>query len=202
MPDELSKPLYWDAIYREPVEPRWVLGQAAPPLVSWLQSAKPTLGRVAVLGCGYGHDALAFAEHGFDAVGYDFAELAVKRGRERVVSLHKGNRLKLVQADFFELPAIERGRFDYVYEYTSFVAISPERRQEYAQMCHAVLKPGGMLVGCFYNHGREGGPPFDAKREDVQRVFSPLFEIRTLEVSKHSIERRQGHELWAEFVKR
>jgi len=59
-----------------------------------------------------------------------------------------------------------------------------------------------MLVGCFYNHGRKGGPPFDAKREDVLRVFAPLFETRRLEVSAHSIERRQGHELWAEFFKR
>ncbi|MBP9891509.1 MAG: methyltransferase domain-containing protein [Planctomycetes bacterium] len=202
MPDEINQPRYWDSIYKEPDEPRWVLGQAAPPLTHWLKSARRQLGRVAVLGCGYGHDALAFAEHGFDAVGYDFAELAITRGQERVVPLHKGGRLKLVRADFFELPATESGRFDYVYEYTSFVAVAPERRQEYAQMCHAILKPGGILVGCFYNHGRDGGPPFDARREDVLRVFSPLFEIKKLEVSEHSIERRKGHELWAEFVKK
>jgi len=201
MPDEIGQPHYWNSIYHEPGEPRWVLGRAAPPLVHWLQSARPLPGRVAVLGCGYGHDALAFAEHGFDAVGYDFAELAIARGKERTLPLHKGGRLKLVQADFFELPATERGGFDYVYEYTSFVAIARERRHEYATMCHAILKPGGILVGCFYNHGREGGPPFDANREDVLRVFSPLFKIRSLEVSTHSIERRQGHELWAEFAK-
>jgi hypothetical protein len=58
-----------------------------------------------------------------------------------------------------------------------------------------------MIVGCFYNHGRPGGPPFDATRDDVLKVFSPLFEIRRLEVSPHSIERRKGHELWAEFTK-
>jgi SAM-dependent methyltransferase len=201
MPDQISKPQYWDAVYDLPEEPRWVLGQAAPPLAAWLESAKPRVGRVAVLGCGYGHDALAFAERGFDAVGYDFAERAIDRANAKVLPLHKAGRLKFVRADFFDLPKTESASFDYVYEYTSFVAIEPARREEYARMCHALLKPKGMLVGCFYNHGRPGGPPFDAAREDVLKVFSPLFEISKFEVSAHSIERRRGHELWAEFVR-
>lgn len=202
MPDEISRPGYWDAIYNAPEEPRWVLGHPAPPLVYWLEHDRPKPGRVAVLGCGYGLDALAFSDHGFDAVGYDFAELAIARGRAKVLPLRKQGRLALVQADFFELPRSEREAFDYVYEYTSFVAIEPSRRDEYARMCHAILKPGGLLVGCFYNHGREGGPPFDARRDDVLKVFSPLFDIVKLEVSAHSIERRKGHELWAEFRKK
>lgn len=202
MPDEVSRSEYWDAIYREPAEPGWTLGQPAPPLVAWLKDTKVKPGRVAVLGCGYGMDALAFAERGFDATGFDFAELAIARGMERVLPLHKDGRLKLVRADFFTLPQTHRAAFDYVYEYTSFVAIDPARRPEYARMCHAILKPGGMLIGCFYNHGREGGPPFDTRREDVVAHFGPLFEIRTLEVTPHSVERRKGHELWAELVRK
>src|SRR5689334_12940315 len=88
MPDEISKPQYWDAVYNGPEEPRWVLGQAAPPLAHWLDNARVRPGRVAVLGCGYGHDALAFAEHGFDAVGYDFAERAIERANAKVLPLH------------------------------------------------------------------------------------------------------------------
>lgn len=202
MPHEINKPQYWDDVYNEPEEPRWVLGKTAPPLEHWLVYAGADRGRVAVLGCGYGHDALAFAERGFEAVGYDFAERAIERANARVLPLHQGGRLSFVRADFFELPKSERAAFDYVYEYTSFVAIEPARREEYARMCHAILKTGGKLIGCFYNHGREGGPPFDATREDVLKIFSPLFDIRKLEISAHSIERRKGHELWAEFVKR
>jgi hypothetical protein len=69
------------------------------------------------------------------------------------------------------------------------------------QVEKALLKPGGLLIGCFYNHGREGGPPFDITREQVLELYQPHFEIRKLEVSPHSIERRMEHELWAEFVK-
>jgi hypothetical protein len=88
----------------------------------------------------------------------------------------------------FALPETERAGFDYFYEYTCFVAIEPARRAEYAKLAHELLKPGGMVIGCFYNHGREGGPPFDATREQVLEVFAPLFEISKFEVTPHSIE--------------
>jgi hypothetical protein len=67
------------------------------------------------------------------------------------------------------------------------------------QLALDLLKPGGLLIGCFYNHGRPGGPPFDVTREDVLALYSPFFKIHKLEVTPHSIERRKGHELWAEF---
>jgi len=94
------------------------------------------------------------------------------------------------------------GKFDYAYEYTCFCAIDPARREEYARAVHALLKPGGVLFGCFYNHGREGGPPFDVTKGEVKRIFAPLFTIKKLAVTPHSVERRKGAELWAEFVRR
>jgi SAM-dependent methyltransferase len=155
---------------------------------------------VCVPGCGYGHDVFEFARRGFEAVGVDFAPLAVQGATE--LSKDKPGRFEFRQADMFALPATERTSFNYFYEYTCFVAIEPARRAEYAKLAHELLKPGGMVIGCFYNHGREGGPPFDARREQVLEVFAPLFEIAKFEVTPHSIERRTGHELWAEFRKR
>ncbi|GIK51748.1 MAG: Thiopurine S-methyltransferase [Planctomycetes bacterium] len=198
---EVSHSRYWNDIYSKPEDPGWTLGQAAPPLAHWLKTARPQPGRVAVLGCGYGHDTALFAQAGFDAWGYDFAPLAIERARQAGHEAGKGS-LTFVQADFFDLPKTELGAFDYVYEYTSFVAIEPARRSEYATMCQAILKRGGMLVGCFYNHGRPGGPPFDTTREDVLKAFGARFDIRRLEITPHSIERRKGHELWAEMVRR
>ena len=201
MAGDVNTPQYWDSIYTKPDNPGWVLGHPAPPLVQWLDLQRPIPGRVAVLGCGYGDDALLFAQRGFNAVGYDFSERAIACAKTRAASLPAWAKAEFVCADFFDLPRTQAKSFDYVYEYTSFVAIDPARRAEYAKMTHALLRLGGMLVGCFYNHGRAGGPPFDTTREDVLRYFTPLFDIRKLEVSAHSIERRKGHELWAELVK-
>mgnify|MGYP001616962191 CR=1 FL=1 len=50
-------------------------------------------GRVAVLGCGRGHDARAFAARGHEVIGYDFAEedppdsIERRRGAEWLIRL-------------------------------------------------------------------------------------------------------------------
>jgi SAM-dependent methyltransferase len=192
---EISTSGYWNGIYAAEGTPRWDLGHSAPPLLKWLESRR-LQGRALVPGCGFGHDARLLAERGLTVLGVDFAPLAHTRARE----LHAGvPGLEFSQADMFSLLPAQAASFDYVYEYTCFVAIEPARRAEYAKLLHGLLKPGGLLIGCFYNHGRPGGPPFDATREDVLKVFEPLFRIEKFEVSPHSIERRLGHELWAEF---
>ena len=74
--ESISDFAYWEQRYQEKTT-RWDLGQAAPAFVSLLNSQKiPTTGRTAVLGCGRGYDALLFAEHGFEVVGFDFAPSA------------------------------------------------------------------------------------------------------------------------------
>lgn len=183
----------------EQESPRWNLGHAAPSLQHWVENSGAKRGRVLIPGCGYGHDVKLLAEHGFDAIGVDFAPLAIQRGNE-VLKDAKGS-WELRQVDIFDLPKTDRHSFDYIYEYTCFVAIEPPRRPEYVQLKLDLLKPGGMVIGCFYNHGREGGPPFDVTREEVLKLYEPHFEIRKLEITEHSIERRLGHELWAEFVR-
>jgi methyl halide transferase len=193
---KVSTSAFWNAIYEEQESPRWNIG-VAPSLAHWLETEAPKPGRVLLPGCGYGHDARLFAEYGFDVVAADFAPLAIERATE----LHGQESVDWRCADIFELVRTEMAAFDYVYEYTCLVAIEPARRPDYAKLCRDFLKPGGMLVGCFYNHGREGGPPFDVTRDEVHALFSPHFKISKLEVTPHSIERRKGHELWAEFEK-
>jgi SAM-dependent methyltransferase len=176
------------------------LGQEAPPLAHWLATARPKPGRVLIPGCGFGHDVRLFARHGFKAVGVDFSASAVAQARK--LAQGAPGEIEFREMDLFELGRSEAASFDFAYEYTCIVAIDPARRPEYARLLASVLKPGGLLVGCFYNHGREGGPPFDITREQVLELFEPLFDVRVLTLSAHSVERRAGKELWAEFTRR
>lgn len=185
---------YWNTIYEREESPRWHIG-VAPALKHWFETSGARPGRVLVPGCGYGPDAALLAQHSFEVTAVDFAPLAIKRAK----LMHPDAKVDWRVADIFELP--EREHFDYVYEYTCMVAIQPQRRPQYAQACHDWLRKGGRLIGCFYNHGREGGPPFDITREQVEALYQPMFKIHKLEVTPHSIDRRQGHELWAEFEK-
>ncbi len=194
----INKPDYWNDIYAREGKPRWDLGRFAPPLHFWLKSQPALHGRALVPGCGFGHDVRLLAEHGLQALGVDFAALAIDGAKQ----LHADvPRAEFRQLDMFELARTDAAGFDYIYEYTCFVAVDPTRRDEYARLLHGLLKPGGLLIGCFYNHGRPGGPPFDATREIVLRHFEPLFRIERFEISPLSIERRKDHELWAEFRK-
>lgn len=198
--DKVNNSAFWNTIYQEHESPRWNIGREFPALRHWLETARPAPGRVLIPGCGFGYDVRLLAEFGFDAVGVDFAELAIERAR----ALHADapGRIEFRCADIFDLRDDERGRFDYIYEYTCFVAIQPARREEYVRLEYDLLRPGGLLVGAFFNHGMEGGPPWNATLEGVRRAYKPLFEIRTLETTRHSVEQRKGKELWAEFARK
>jgi len=186
---------FWENLYRSS-ESLWDLGQAAPPLVSFLESpSAPAPGRLAVIGCGRGHDAILFARRGFQVVGFDFAPLAVQEAAE--IAKKAGVSILFQQRDLFDLIPEYAHRFDYVLEHTCFCAIDPTRRQEYVRIVRDLLRPGGQLIALFYAHGQPGGPPYTTCSEEIRSLFSPFFEIKTLEVPSNSIERRQGKELFS-----
>ncbi|PYM46201.1 MAG: hypothetical protein DME16_15450 [Candidatus Rokuibacteriota bacterium] len=82
-----------------------------------------------------------------------------------------------------------------MWEYTCFCAIDPDRRAEYAQVLQAILRPGGILLACFYPL-REGtdGPPFPVSREGIATVLEPCFRIVEAGEPPASPERRRNLE--------
>ncbi|MFN5163242.1 MAG: bifunctional hydroxymethylpyrimidine kinase/phosphomethylpyrimidine kinase, partial [Cyanobacteriota bacterium] len=74
-------------------------------------------------------------------------------------------RLRWVQADLLDpdslaAAGIDDASFNGVLEHTCFCAIEPEARQTYLRTVKRLLAPDGWLLGLFWCHGREGGPPF------------------------------------------
>jgi len=173
----VSAPAFWEALYASSQD-GWELGEPAPSLVAWLDGGGSFASgaRVAVPGCGRGHDARLLARHGFAVTGFDFAEAAVTEARE----LASRERLAVTfeQRDVFTLAEDYAGGFDGVWEYTCFCAIDPDRRAEYARVLHGILKPGGTLLACFYplKCGTDG-PPFPVSRPGIEAALAPLFEI-------------------------
>lgn len=199
--ESVDRAEYWQEIYEESEDhsPGWNLGEPNPELVWRLANDKPAIppGSVLVPGCGYGHDALALAQAGFEVSALDFAPMALEGARQAFADA--GLSGEFIQSSVFDLGRDYDARFDFIFEHTCFCAIHPERRAEYAQLAARVLKPGGQLIGVFYYHGREGGPPWNTTPEQVREAFEPSFECRTLVVAQRSVERRAGKELWARF---
>ena len=73
----------WEELYQEG-DVGWEKGEPSPGLVDWLaEHGSKESGRVLVPGCGFGHDVRAWAQAGYDVMGYDLAPSAVAGSRER-----------------------------------------------------------------------------------------------------------------------
>lgn len=186
---------FWEELYQRE-EISWDLGEPAPPFVDLLaRPDAPTPGKMIVLGCGRGHDAILFARHGFDVTAVDFAPSAIAATRD--ASMAAGVPLSLVQHDIFTLGGEYNGRFDYALEHTCFAAVPITMHELYPHSVARLLKPGGLLVAIFFAHGRPGGPPFTTNMEEVRELFSPYFKIEELQVARRSARWREGKELFA-----
>lgn len=172
-PSAVNEPAFWQGLY-DRREDGWELGQPAPPLAEHLARTPPSRGRVAVLGCGRGHDCRLLARAGYQVWGFDFTSQAIREA----ATLAKHEKLDIVfeQRDIFDLVADYRGFFDGVWEYTCFCAIDPTRRGEYVRLVREILKPDGWLLACFYPL-REGtdGPPFPTSEAELRRLFARHF---------------------------
>ncbi len=203
---QVGDPEFWQLKYARG-EDRWELGVPPPPLVRLLTEAPPPRGRVAVLGCGRGHDARFFARLGYPTWGFDFAARAIRDARTLATiefgRLAASGRLReapaplaFEQRDLFTLPEVYPGFFDLVWEYACFCAIDPARRPEYVEVVRRILRPGGRLLALFWPVDVDwaGGPPFAASKAEIRRLFEPAFRFDEATVPPDSVPRRRGIE--------
>lgn len=189
---DVNSSQFWDNLYKSN-QFYWDLGGPTPVFQRLAESDYLEPGAMLVLGAGKGHDARLFASHHFSVTAVDFALEAVVAMKQLVQPQFP---MEIVQADFFRLPLAWSGRFDYVLDYTSFCAISPQRRPEYADLVSRLLKPDGQYVILAFPVGqRPGGPPFVVQPDAIIDLFAERgFTLRHREVPFDSVSARKGHE--------
>lgn len=172
----------------------WDLGEPSRPLIEYANSLKITDLRILIPGCGSGHEAGWLLENGFsDITLSEISPEAVARLRQKF-----GDRLTVVEGDFFELP----GEFDLIFEQTFFCALPPARRPDYVLKMSELLRPGGRLVGVLFDCDFEkAGPPFGGSREEYVALFGGHFHFSTFEPCRNSAAPRAGSELFIDFLK-
>ena len=189
---DVSAPAFWEDLYAQGRD-GWDLGRAAPPLVDFVDATPPPRGRVAVPGCGRGHDARFLARHGYDVTGFDFSTAAVRAAE--TLARDDGVDVDFEQRDIFSLARDYAHAFDGAWEYTCYCAIDPRRRGEYVQALAAIVKPGGWLLACFFPlRGAPAGPPFPVSHAEVKRRLAPHFRVERALVPIRSARGRQGRE--------
>lgn len=181
---------YWNNRYLHD-DFSWDLGEISTPLKVYIDQLTNRSLPVLVPGAGNAYEAAYLHEHGFANVHIlDFAEAPLAAFRQKypafpVAQLHCQN--------FFE----HKGQYDLVLEQTFFCAINPALRQSYAAQMHALLRPGGKLVGLLFNDVlNTDKPPFGGNMAVYRPFFEPYFNFRTFEPAYNSIKPRLGRELF------
>jgi SAM-dependent methyltransferase len=161
----------------DPARIPWSHARANPALVAWLNARASGLircgARVAVVGCGLGHDAAALAERGYDVTAFDASAAAVEAAQR----LHPTLAGNVHVADLRNLPSRWRHRFDLAVEIHTLQALPPRYREELAAGVAELIAPHGRVLAIA--RGREAdepldevkGPPFPFTREEFEGVF-------------------------------
>jgi|TARA_B110000263_G_scaffold17609_1_gene14063 SAM-dependent methyltransferase len=191
--DPVNTAEFWEACYESEMD-GWDLGGPTP-VFERLASEMPK-GKICVIGCGRGYDAVAFAKAGFDVTAIDFSRNAVMDAREN--ARKEGVDIQVLRENIFDLPEDLFYQFDYVMEYTCFCAISPTRRFEYDRVVWQLLKANGKLLGLFLPLDKEleeGGPPWGVEISELHKLFGLHWNLEYEEMPRESIERRADREI-------
>ena len=187
-----NHPQFWEDIYLKD-DAGWDLGESTP-VFDKISDALP-LGKICIIGCGRGYDAVMFAQKGFEVTAIDFAPSAISTLQS--LASGAGVMINIVETDIFLLTSQFSCEFDYVIEQTCFCAINPSRREEYEQLVKTIIKPNGKLIGLWFPLDKpmdDGGPPWGTTISEVKSIFYDGWKIEKEEFSELSILPRKNRE--------
>lgn len=186
---------YWENRYQDNNIP-WDAKVITTPLKEYIDQIKNKNQSILLPGAGNGYEFDYLIEKGFaKTTVIDIAPKPLDAIAQRN-PLYKEN---LLEIDFFE----HNNQYDLIIEQTFFCALDPELRAEYVVKMHALLKPQGKIIGLLFNFPlTDVGPPFGGSQEEYEQLFSPYFNIKTLEKAYNSIKPRKDKELFFIFEKK
>jgi len=138
-------------------------------------------GRALDLGTGPGTQAMALAARGLSVTATDLSATAVANAA--AASRARGLDIEWLEDDILDTAL--NGGFDFILDRGCFHVLPPERRGDYAETVHRLLKPGGWLfLKCFSHMETMEGGPYRFTPDSLRAVFDRLFEVRALRESR------------------
>lgn len=186
---------FWEDRYHTG-ETGWDLGGPSTPLKEYLDQLTDKDLKILIPGGGRAWEAEYAHRQGFRNVFViDLTDAPFKDLLSRCPDFPKEH---LIVGDFFQ----HEGQYDRILEQTFFCALDPALRERYVAHMHALLKPGGKLVGVLFNDAlNTDRPPFGGFKADYEPLFKQHFGQMSMELCHNSIQPRAGRELWLCAVK-
>lgn len=197
LPEPAATADFWRARYRDG-RTGWDIGYPSPPITHYLDQLADKSLRILIPGAGNAHEAEYAWKLGFTNVFIlDIAPEPLAAFADRVPDFP---REQLLEGDFFE----HVGEYDLILEQTFFCSFPPlpETRRAYAEKMHALLAPGGKLVGLWFDIPLTGdleNRPFGGSRAEYLGYFAPYFRTESFAPATNSIKPRSGQELFGIF---
>ena len=198
-PSSRATETYWTDRYRSQ-NTGWDIGYPAPALTEYAdQLARRDLD-ILIPGAGNAYEAEYLWRAGFHRTHVlDISEEPLRAFAQRVPDFP---REQLLHGDFFT----HTGQYDLILEQTFFCSFppTPENRTAYAEKMYELLRPGGKLVGLWFDLpeiGPPGQPPYGGTKAEYLGYLAPRFAVETFERAYNSIPPRQGNELFGIFRK-
>jgi thiopurine S-methyltransferase len=156
-------------------------------LVAHLDAVRTLVGkeklRVLVPLAGKSVDVQWLSEQGHEVVGVEFVRKAIDElfgdapVREHKLGPHDAfsvGLLTMLCDDFFRLQRDVVGTFDLIFDRAALIAIAPDTRQQYVELCHSLLGAAGqtLLVSIAYDQQKTDGPPWSVDSAAVHLLFA------------------------------
>lgn len=183
----------WRRAWQEGATP-WDAGRSPPALRLLLERDAVPAGRIFAPGVGTGYDLATLAREDRVVVGLDLSELARDAFDEAHADLP--GEVVFEVGDFFDFRP--SAPFDFVWDYTFFCALDPDRRGPWGKKMAELVAAGGTLATLLFPYenpvsSREG-PPWPINEELVRRVVEPAFALQGVEAVEASHPGREGKE--------
>jgi len=149
--------------------------------------------RVFVPLCGKSKDLEWLRQNGYESVGVECSDLAVKQFfaeqqlNYTMLNLknhvgYKADKLEILLGDFFTLQADDIGNITDIYDRASLIALPKEMRREYVNKITGLQKPGirTLLITLTYPENEMDGPPFSVSEEEVNELYRDNFRVEKL----------------------
>lgn len=147
-------------------------------------------GRVFVPLCGKSLDVGWLASQGYQVIGAELSELAIKAlfedlGVDPVITdegafrVYRTEGIEIYVGDFFDLDAVTLGPVDAAYDRAALIAMPNDMRARYADHLAAITaRAPQFLLTVEYNPNDLKGPPFPVTEAEVRRLYEARFECR------------------------
>lgn len=153
--------------------PPWDSGISPPELLTFIQ--QNPAGRALDLGCGTGTNAITLAEHGWQVVGVDFSDVAIRRARRKACGANPPIRFYVDDADRF---SVVDGPFDLILDIGCFHGLATDSRSAYLDTIDRFLAPGGTWLLYAMRPSAQDESTFGLSEAEIAEISSRLRLVR------------------------